>query len=251
MHRRAFVGALSALGLTHAAPEKRTSFYAVQNYKLKNGTELARLHDFYSQTLLPAFNRIHTGPKIYLEAVIAPHTPQLTVIHGFTSLEEMWAMHTKMTQDEAVAKALQAMEAAEPAFEAIDSALLQAADFSPEIKLEAGPAPRIFELRIYHSLTWRQLGYLQDRFRGPEIKIFHRCGIHPILYATTVFGANTPNLTYLIPFTDLAAREKAWNTFNADPEWQKVRKESLDKGGQIVNDSNISLFKAAPYSPVR
>jgi hypothetical protein len=251
MHRRTFVGALGALGFAQAATEKRTSFLTVQHMKLRNGTELPRLHDFFSQTVLPALNRIHAGPKIYLEAMIAPHTPQLTVIQGFSSLEEMWEMHTKIRKDEALGKSIQALEASEPAFESIDSSLVEATDFSPEIKIEASAATRIFELRVYHAATWRQLGSLEDRFRGPEIKIFHRCGIHPILYGTTLFGADTPNLTYLIPFADLAAREKAWNMFNADPEWQKVRKESIEKAGQMVTDNNIAVFKATPYSPIR
>jgi len=252
MHRRAFVGALGALGLAQAATtDNRTHFYVVEHMKLKNGTELPRLHEFFSQTLLPALNRIHTGPKIYLEAMIASHTPQLTVVYGFSSLEEMWGLHTKVMQDEAIAKSMQALEASEPAFEALDSSLLEAADFSPEIKLEPAAAPHMFELRVYHAPTWRQLGFLLDRFRGPEIKIFHRVGIHPVLYGTTVIGANSPNLVYLIPFADLAAREKAWNAFNADPEWQKVRKESIDRGGQLVTANDIAVFKATPYSPIR
>ena len=59
------------------------------------------------------------------------------------------------------------------------------------------------------------------------------------------------SLTYLIPFDNLAAREKAWDAFSADPEWVKVRKESIDRYGQISSVSQISIFKAAAYSPVR
>jgi hypothetical protein len=32
-------------------------------------------------------------------------------------------------------------------------------------------------------------------------------GVNPILYSSTVFGANRPNPTYVIPFDTLAARE--------------------------------------------
>src|SRR5258708_38398213 len=118
---------------------------------------------------------------------------------------------TKLLQDQATCKALQALESgAEPAFESVDSSVVEAADYSPEIKPEASDTPRIFEVRVYHSPTFRQLGLLHERFRGPEIKIFHRAGIHPILYGSTVIGANIPNLTYLLLFTYLAAHEKAW-----------------------------------------
>jgi len=254
MDRRAFVGLLGGLGMAaNAAPERRTRIYALEQFKLKAGTQLPRLHEFISQSLLPALNHAHNGPKVYLEAVIAAHTPQLAAVYGFNSLEEMWSVHTKIGTDEALAKKMEALESgAEPSFETLDTTLLEAADYSPEITASADDAaPRIFELRVYHSPTWRQLTALHERFRGPEIKIFHRVGIHPILYSSTLAGQNIPNLTYLIPFADLAAREKAWAAFNADPEWQKVRKESIDKSGQIASVIQVSLYKATPYSPVK
>jgi hypothetical protein len=252
MHRRTFLGSLSALGLANAAADKRTQFYAVQNFKLKSGNQLPRLHDFFSQAMQPALNRIHSGPKIYLEAMIASHVPHFTAIYGFSTLDELWSVHSKVMQDETLGKSLLALESGpDPAYESIDSALIEAADYSPEIKPEATTPPRIFELRIYHSPTWRQLAALHDRFRGPEIKIFHRSGIHPILYGSTLIGGNLPNLTYLIPFADLAAREKAWAAFGADPEWQKVRKESIEKSGEIVSEIQIEFYRATPYSPVR
>ncbi len=60
------------------------------------------------------------------------------------------------------------------------------------------------------------------------MEILHRSGIHPILYSPT---------TFFIPFDSLAAREKAWTAFSADPEWIKLRQSS--------RIANISLWKAA------
>jgi hypothetical protein len=138
----------------------------------------------------------------------------------------------------------------EPPFENETLSVLQAAPYSPEIVAQKRDKPRYFELRTYHSPTAYQLRALHERFAGPETKIFHRSGIFPLFYSSTVFGANMPNLTYLIPFDSLAAREKAWDAFGADPEWVKARKESIDKYGQIVAVSDISIYRAAPYSPV-
>ena len=66
-----------------------------------------------------------------------------------------------------------------------------------------------------------------------------------------MFGANKPNLTYLTPFENLAAREKAWAAFAADPEWIKVRKESIDRHGQISSVIQIALYRATDYSPFK
>jgi len=210
------------------------------------------MNEFGAQSILPALNRVHSGPKIFLEAVIAQQVPHLTTIAGFSSLEELWDVHTKVMQDEAVQKGAMALESGpDPAFESIDSLIVQATDYSPEIKPEAATPPRIFELRVYKSPTMRQLFALHERFRGPEIKIFHRSGIHPILYGSTLIGPRQPNLVYLIPFADMAAREKAWATFGADPEWKKVRDDSVAKSGEIVADIQISFFRGTSYSPVR
>ena len=57
-------------------------------------------------------------------------------------------------------------------------------------------------------------------------------------------------MVYLIPFDSLAAREQAWNAFGVDPDWAKARKESIDKYGQLNSVNDISIFRAAPYSPI-
>lgn len=236
-----------------AVSGKRTRFYSLESYKLKNGSQLPRLHDYFSQALLPSMAKVHTGPKIFMEALVAPHMPQVAVVYGFESLEEMAAIHSKLSSDSEFRNNTETLESgAEPPFESLDTTLLEAAPYSPEVPIAGeGSKPRIFELRVYHSPTYRQLKALHERFAGPEIRIFHRVGVHPLLYSSTLIGQNLPNLAYLIPFDDLSAREKAWNAFNADPEWIKVRKESIDRSGQIASTIQISLWRAAAYSPVR
>jgi hypothetical protein len=245
------VGAFAPADL--AAGDRKTQFYVLEQLFCKSGTQLPRIHEFMSKAMLPALEKVHTGPKICLEALVAPHMPQFAAIYGFESLDQMWETHTKLFGDPELLKRYGEFESGpEAPFEQQTNSLLRAADYSPEIAASPAGAPaRIFELRTYHSPTGRQLRALHERFAGPEIRIFHRCGIYPVLYSSMLFGANLPNLTYLIPFENLAAREKAWTAFAADPEWVKVRQESVDKYGQISSVIQISLYKAAPYSPVR
>ena len=49
-------------------------------------------------------------------------------------------------------------------------------------------------------------------------EVFPRAGIRPVLRRT-----DGPGLTYLIPFEDLAARDRAWTVLNADPLWTSAR----------------------------
>jgi hypothetical protein len=179
--------------------------------------------------------------------------PQIATISGTDSADEWQTASRRMLEDTGYRKAFEAWESGpEPPYEHYSQVLLRAMPYSPAIEPlgERPKTPRVFELRTYHSPTWRQLHALHERFAGPEVRIFHRVGVHPVLYSETVFGPNMPNLTYLIPFSDLAAREKAWSAFSADPEWIKVRQVSIDAHGQISSMMQISLYRATAYSPV-
>lgn len=259
LNRRHFAGALAGLAATQtmspamspAEPTQRTKFYLMETYQLRQGTQLARLGDWLSHAYLPRLSKIHNGPQIVLESVIAPHNPQLVLLVGYSSLEQLEAVQGKLDADSELSAAFAKIEKdPEPLFDNQIDTLLEAAPYSPEVVMEKHPKPRLFELRTYHSPTWSQHRAVHERFAGPEIKVFHKCGIHPILYTSTVIGGNMPNLTYLIPFESLAAREKAWDAFAVDPDWIKARKESIDKGGQIVAVTDLSIYRAAAYSPV-
>jgi hypothetical protein len=256
MVRRSFLQALGVVGATASAVPTRsekTRYYTLESLFLKNGDQGGRLNDFMTGGFLPAARRAHPGPMMFLEAIVAAHMPQFVMVMGFGSGAEALSLYTRLHQQEGYSQAVAAWESGsnEP-YESTSLSLLEAADYSPEIRAgEPGKAPRVFELRTYHAPTWRQWGALNERFAGPEIRIFHRCGIHPMLYASTVFGTDLPNLIYLIPFDDLAAREKAWSAFAVDPEWIKVRSESVARHGEIVTIAQSALFKAASYSPIR
>jgi hypothetical protein len=258
LNRRSFMGTLGGFGMltsaafTGAAAEKRRIF-VLEHYYLKNGTQAGRMHE-YCKAAIATLRRIHSGPKLFLEAVVASHMPQVAVILGFESLDELWSIRAKAHDEGDLTKAFEAWENhAEQPYEHFSTVLLEATDYCPAVKEDPAPRQnsRIFELRTYHAPTYRQLKALHERFAGPEIRIFHRSGVHPILYTSTLIGPSMPNLTYVIPFESLADREKAWTAFGADPEWIKVRAESIEKHGQISSTSQISLWRATPYSPIR
>lgn len=257
MERRQFVGLMGGMPLmaasANAAP--RTKYYLLRQYLLQNGDQGPRLAAFLKDGLIPAATRGNVpGPRLVLESLVAPHMPQVLTITPYGSLDALMKSGETLQSDSAYRAALTTFEAgAEQPYEAINDILLEATDYSPDLPAafpEAKPL-RAFELRLYHSPTERQLKALHERFAGPETKIFHRNGVHPLLYSSTVIGPHKPNLVYLTPFDDLTAREKAWVAFGADPEWTKVRKESVDRSGQVSLTIQISLYRAAAYSPLR
>ena len=266
--RRTFVG-LGASGVgafaigagADGAPQADVPphYFLLESYLLKNGSQAQRLGSYFQLARISMANRLQTvAPAIVLEALVAAHMPQVLVVSAFASLDQLAGLKRKLREDGPARDALAEWEAGQEApYEELNETVLEAAEYCPSLPSpmpSPGPVsklPRVFELRTYHSPTERQLRALHERFAGPEIRIFQRCGIHPLLYSSTLIGAGKPNLTYLTPFDDLAAREKAWAAFNADPEWVKVRAESIAKHGQISSVIQMSLFKAAGYSPMR
>ncbi|MBZ5619129.1 MAG: NIPSNAP family protein [Acidobacteriia bacterium] len=257
MDRRSFlIPAAGACLLPEAAQSqeagRKTRLYRIDYFYYRQGGQAARLNQFFSSQA-PLLAK-HTRALGFFNAVFAPRLQTLMVLSGFESMDGMMSAASQVEADTGYQKAFEQLESgSEQPFDSSQRLLLAATDFSPEVVLlpEKPKSPRYFELRVYHSPTLRQLHLLHERFAGAEVKIFHRSGIHPILYADTIVGPDLPNLTYLMPFATLSDREKAWDAFAADPEWVKVRAESVARGGQIVDNNNLSLWRAAPYSPIQ
>jgi hypothetical protein len=184
---------------------------------------------------------------------IGPDIPAVWFIRIYASLADREAVWKELAADPDWAAAVTELEKEGPAFHREDSMLLVATPFSPPVKPAAAgdPLHKIFELRIYEAPTWKQLGYLHERFAGGEIELFHKSGIHPVLYADTLIGPNQPNMAYLIPFESQAQREKAWAAFRDDPDWQKLRDESIRRGGEIVRNITNLILTPAKFSMIR
>lgn len=107
----------------------------------------------------------------------------------------------------------------------------------------------IYEYRVYEAMP----GKLQNvvaRFRDHTTKIFERHGIKNIGYWTSDVGDFSDRLIYIVAFENAEQREKAWNSFRSDPEWNKVRAES-EVDGLIVKRVSNSLLTPTDFSPLK
>ena len=69
---------------------------------------------------------------------------------------------------------------------------------------------RIFELRTYEAPNDKALARKIKMFGDGEIDIFRRCGMLTVFFGQTIVGSRMPNLTYMLAYDDLAARDKTW-----------------------------------------
>ena len=107
----------------------------------------------------------------------------------------------------------------------------------------------IYELRVYKCVPGR-LPDLLKRFETITLKIWERHGIRQAGFWTTVIGESNQTLFYLLAWESLAERERKWNAFMADPEWQQKRAETEANGPIVANLSNEILAPTA-FSAVK
>lgn len=258
MTRRKFVPALALGGAVLSSAEpKAPSIYEIRTIHLRNtaGNQRAHLTDFLQQAVVPAFARAGIAPCAYFAGMIAEETPFVTTIASYASLGAMEQQRSKLSADAEYKKALAAFNS-QPAlnYERIDSTLGRAFASFPEMIVPAdvaGRPGRIFELRRYESNNATTLARKIKMFESGEIAIFQRLGMRPVFFSETIVGARMPNLIYMLSFDSLASREKCWNAFGADPEWQKMRAVPGDTDAEIVSNISVSLLQPLPFSPVR
>jgi NIPSNAP protein len=107
----------------------------------------------------------------------------------------------------------------------------------------------IYELRIYHCVPGR-LPALLKRFETTTLGLWEKHGIRQAGFWTVLVGDSNQDLYYLVQWESLAEREKKWNGFMADPEWQAKRAESEREGPIIASVSN-SFLQPTAFSSVK
>lgn len=269
MNRRSFlvknftVAALGSAALESAASSPATqakeeasvpaAYYQFVTLRLQFGEQIGRTLGWFEKRAFPLFEKHKLGAVGIFTVDVGAAIPSVLGIFKYSSLAEMEATWARLSADPDWAAAHAELDAGGAAYYREDISVLRATPFSPPLKAVApgDPTHKIYELRVYESPTVRQLGYLHERFAGGEIEIFHKSGIHPVLYADTVIGPNMPNMAYLIPFENEESREKGWAAFRSHPDWPKLRDESVRRGGEIVRNITNMILSPASFSMLR
>jgi hypothetical protein len=107
----------------------------------------------------------------------------------------------------------------------------------------------LHELRIYTCCPGK-LPALMKRFETTTLGIWQRHGIKQAGFWTTVIGESNQQLIYLLAWSSLAEREKAWTAFQNDPEWIEKR-AATEKDGPIVANIVSQILAPTAFSSVK
>jgi hypothetical protein len=124
-------------------------------------------------------------------------------------------------------------------------------DTTAKFDFLAAKAPRVFDLRIYSMLPGK-LDAFRDRWRDHAVPIYERHGLHSIGWwiADTKDAEGHDQFVCLLASESAEAIQKSIAAFHADPEWQRVEKET-EAHGQLR--AGVSAFKLTPtdFSPLK
>jgi hypothetical protein len=266
MDRRAFLaGSVGLTGLTDAfafsapavaaAQAAPVEYYELRAYHLRQGgPQPKRLDDFLRDAAMPAFKRLGIGPVGVFQVAVGPDSPTTYVLIPHASPASIVTLPTRLAADAAYQTAGAAFLGAsptDPAYVRLESSLLKAFTGLPKLTPPAAVAtngPRLFELRTYANPTDKTHTRKIAAFNDAEIAVFQRAGFQTVFFSEALIGSNLPNIVYLLAFEDMAARDKYWNAFRADPEFKKMA-ATVEFQEEVSNISNV-ILRPAPYSQI-
>jgi NIPSNAP len=205
---------------TPAAPQR--AILELRYFHLRSGRQVEKTTAYLQHGWVPAAERAGIRPVGCFNAVIAPDTPFMLTMASYPGMAAFDAAREKLAADKEFQTAVDEYNTiGELSYIRMENSLLSAFPSFPSVTpppaAEQGAA-RVFEIRTYESPTDKGLARKIKMFGEGEFDIFRRLHMLPVFAGQTIVGTHMPNLTYMLAFDDLAAREKCWNAFSADPE---------------------------------
>jgi len=246
------LGARAADSSASSAPE----FYELRLYHLRRGPKQQLFDDFYRNAAIPAMNRAGISPVGVFSVMIGPDSPTMYVLLPHQSADSFATSNDRVHADPDYQKAgaeFTNCPASDPSYIRVESSLMVAFDGFPKLVIPAQTAvgkPRIFELRTYESHSKKANKRKIEMFNTAEIPLFRRTGLQPVFFGETLIGDRLPNLTYMLVHEDMAAHDKNWAAFGADPDWKKLRSTPGSTDAEIVSNISNLFLRPTAYSQI-
>ena len=245
-----------ALAGSDAGAQSRNVGGALEIYELRTyqlvGSMRERLDAYLEGAFLPAARRAGCGPIGVFTTAIGMGSANVQLLIPHPSIAAFLELTGKLAADPAYAQAAAGYSdapLASPPYVSLDVKLMRAFKGFPRIDAPGPGKGRIFELRTYHSHSEKAGATKIDMFdTGGEIAIFRRTGLTPVFFAQDLTGTHLPSLTYLLTFPDLAARDRSWKAFGADPAWQRLI--AMPGLAETVTDIDNQILHPTRYSQI-
>jgi hypothetical protein len=268
MDRRSFaLGSLGAalgptLGASAAAAQTQGTSTAgagprvleLRRYQFRFGPMQARHSDYAKAALVPALNRAGIKPVGAFNVAVGEAWPAVYLLLPHPSADSVLTLGSRLVEDadyKQAAGAFRGLPSSDPPYVRRESSLILPVPSAPNVETPVSGPARLFELRTYESHNeMAGLKKVEMFEKGGELAIFRRVGLAPVFFGRDVVGPRMPSLTYMVGFSDPAARDKAWATFGDDPEWVKLRSSPGYGNADIVTNITSQVLRPTEYSQI-
>ncbi len=256
MKRREFMAASCLAGLAplgsmalakDAGDKPKKQLLELRLYRLESAAKQEALDGFLAKAAIPALNRIGIGPVGAFKLTEA-ESSDLYVLLPHKSLESVVTATAQLAADKEYIEAGAAFlgdPPDDPALQRIESTLMLAFDGIPKVEVPSEKKSRVFQLRIYESHNADKARKKIHMFNeGGELGLFRETGMPPVFFGETLIGTKVPNLTYMLGFDDMEAKQAGWAKFVNSDGWKKLKSDPY-YAKTVSNITNIMLAPAA------
>jgi len=258
MRRRSFLTLPAAAALMQAQdkPPAHPAIIELRYFRLRSGKQVERTTEYLRRGWLPAAKRAGVGPMGFFNSVVGQGSPFVLSLTSFPTLAAIGDLARALAADKEFQSAQEEYNntSTDLGYMRMDSSLLLGFPSFPAVQVPPPPEnrpSRIFEIRTYESPSDSTLQRKVKMFGDGEIDAFRRSGMLPVFFGTTFVGRDMPNLTYMLAYDDLAARDKTWSAFGKDPGWQKLRATPGLSDPEIVSNISNAIVRPLAFSPIR
>lgn len=235
------------------AKKPAKELYELREYTLKDAAQQKLVEDYFQQAAIPALNK-YGSKKIGVFTEMKPEKQtKIYAIIPYKSMKDFMEVPGKLASDSAYQQAAAAYlnaPAKTPAYDRIQSSLLQAFDGMPVLEVPPQQS-RMFELRRYESATEAAGKKKIEMFdKAGEIAIFKRVGLTPVFFGEAIIGEMRPNLTYMLTFDDMEEHDKNWKIFGGDAEWKRISALPGYENSNIVSRITRTFLVPTSFSQV-
>jgi hypothetical protein len=228
-------------------------WYELRTWHFSNADQQLLTETYLEKAYLPALNRAGLKPIGVFSETQAQGTARLFLLIPYPDLETFAGLDTRLAADTAYLSAAEPYRdapAASPAYERIESFLLQAFKNMPAIEAPE-KKQRLFELRCYESPSeaagQKKIAMFND---AGEIGIFKRIGARPVFFGETIIGERRPNLIYMLCFDNMDDHDARWKAFGSDPRWQELKAMDEYSDARLITRITRTFLTPTDYSQI-
>jgi NIPSNAP len=249
------VGALASDSTAQPSSKAMPQYCELRQYRLRT-TMRQEFGDYLRDVSVPALNRAGIEPVGVFTTMFGPESPTFWLLLAHNDIESFATLGAKLAADTGYrTKGIEhhSRPSSNPAYVRIESQLMRAFDGMPVLEKPSGAAAgpsRVFELRTYESHSKAAHQKKIEMFNTGEIAIFRRAGLAPVFFGSNLIGRQLPSLTYMLVFENMAARDRNWGQFVADPAWKALSTTPGFTDAEIVSNITSLVLRPTGFSQI-